>query len=103
MPFTRLAESVTILYADLLDQVRAAAMPHPLRGSFVSKKIGGSRYWYLQTVRGGRKHQQYLGPETPDLLRHIHSTREAKGAAGADETARRRIVSMLRAGGAAVE
>ena len=103
MPFTRLAESVTILYADLLDQLRAADLPHPARGSFVSKTIGGSRYWYLQTVRGGRKHQQYLGPETPDLLQHIDSTREAKGAATADETARRRIVSMLRAGGAAAE
>ena len=46
----RLPETVQVLYAELLDQLRAADKDFhlPGGGSFVSKTIGGGVYWYLQ-------------------------------------------------------
>ena len=97
----RLPESVQVLYAELLDQLRAAQNDFhlPIGGSFVSKKIGSGVYWYLQRNEGGRRTQTYLGPETPDLLKQIGAAREQQ----VDFKRRRQLVSMLTAGGAAAE
>lgn len=100
-PMRRLPESVQVLYAELLDQLRAAEndLHPPIGGSFVSKKIGKGVYWYLQRHEQGHRTQKYLGPETPELLQQIRTAREQQ----IDLRRRRQLVSMLTAGGAASE
>ena len=91
----RLSESTQTLYAELLDQVLAAEGENTA-GSYVSKQINGTTYWYHQQSFGsGRKQQTYLGRETPDLLETISRRREAR----ADEKRRRELIDMLAAGG----
>lgn len=107
MPLARLAESTQTLYAELLEQAihaeaETAALGLPL-GSFVSKEIKGGTYWYLQRSEGGRKRQEYLGPESPTLLSWMAEMREARERTRMDEGGRARLCSMLAAGGAAVE
>lgn len=107
MPFQRLPESVQTLYAELLDQAIQAeaetAMAAIPPGSFVAKTIKGGTYWYLQRMEGDRKHQQYLGRESPVLLAWIDGIRQARAELAADEEQRARLSSMLVAGGAATE
>jgi hypothetical protein len=70
MAYVRLAESVHTLYAELLDQLRAAdteAILGGARGSFVSKEIRGRTYWYVQKSDGSTKRQIYLGRDSPAL------------------------------------
>jgi hypothetical protein len=96
----RLPETVQVLYAELLDQLRAGNNLHvPVGGSLVSKKIGNGTYWYLQRDEAGRRTQTYLGAETPELLRQIEASKQQQ----ADLRRRRQLVSMLTAGGAASE
>ncbi|HUP62518.1 MAG TPA: GSU2403 family nucleotidyltransferase fold protein [Thermoanaerobaculia bacterium] len=97
----RLPETVQVLYAELLDQLRAADtdLHLPIGGSFVSKTIGGGRYWYLQRDEKGHRTQTYLGAETPELLQQISAAKEQQ----ADRKRRRQLVAMLTAGGAASE
>lgn len=47
--YARLPESVHTLYAEILDQLRAADAELGISGSgsFVSKQIKGRTYWYL--------------------------------------------------------
>jgi hypothetical protein len=100
--FIRLPESVQTLYAELLDQVRAAdaeAALGGMRGSFVSKEIRGRTYWYLQKSEGARKRQIYLGCETPELLDRIRTTAEVRSNVALDENHRRELVAMLAVGG----
>jgi hypothetical protein len=92
---------VQVLYAELLDQLRAADkdLHLPIGGSFVSKTISGGVYWYLQRDEKGRRTQTYLGPDTPELQQQIGVAKEQQ----LDQKRRRQLVSMLRAGGAASE
>jgi hypothetical protein len=106
--FERLPESVTTLYAELLDQVvqgeaEAVAKGLPPPGSFVSKRVKGNTYWYLQRAIAGRKEQHYLGPESPALLRWLERVREAREGRESDERRRAELVEMLAAGGAVRE
>jgi len=95
----RLPETVQVLYAELLDQLRAAEnnLHVPVGGSLVSKKIGNGTYWYLQRDEAGRRTQTYLGVETPELLGQIEAAKQQQ----VDLRRRRQLVSMLTAGGAA--
>lgn len=102
MTLQRLPEATITLYGELLDQVRSAAVI-PRSGSFVSKTIGGTTYWYVQRVDGGRKRQIYIGGETPALLARIEGAEEARSMAADDERRRRELVTMLSAGGMATE
>jgi hypothetical protein len=102
MAFHRLPETVQTLYAELLDQTLRSNFDEGA-GSFVSKQLGGARYWYRQRVDGGSKRQVYLGRETEELLERVRTAREDREAALADERRRRELVSMLAAGGAARE
>ncbi len=97
----RLPESVQVLYAELLDQLRVVErdLHRPIAGSFVSKRIGSGVYWYLQRHEEGRRTQTYLGPESPELLQQIGAAKEQQ----ADLKRRRQLVSMLTAGGAVSE
>lgn len=102
MTFVRLPESVQTLYAEFLDQVRAADAEAALggtTGSFVSKEIRGATYWYLQKNGGARKRQIYLGRETPALLDRIDRAAEHRSNVVLDENHRRDLVAMLAAGG----
>lgn len=102
MPYTRLPESVVTLYAEFLDQLRAAdaeAAVGPLRGPFVSKQIRGRTYWYAQRSEGAGKRQIYLGPEAPALLERIEAATSQREGTAADERRRRELVTMLEAGG----
>lgn len=105
MPYQRLPETVHVLYAELLEQAihaeaSAAAVDAPT-GSFVSKVVKGRTYWYLQRVEGERKRQQYLGPESPELLAWMEGVRAARSDLHADGARRATLCSMLTAGGAA--
>jgi hypothetical protein len=103
--YERLPESVATLYAELLDQAvqaeaDAVAQGLPPPGSFVSKRVKGNTYWYLQRTVAGRKEQRYLGPESPALLGWMEGVRESRGERGSDERRRAELVEMLAAGGA---
>jgi len=95
----RLPETVQTLYAELLDQLRAAEADRVTGGSFVAKEIRGRRYWYLQRSEGGNKRQIYLGAESPALLQQIGKATEQRKSIAEDEAARRDLVAMLAAGG----
>lgn len=102
MAYARLGESVQTLYAELLDQLRAAdaeAALHGLTGTFVSKVVRGRAYWYLQKSEGAAKRQIYLGRESPQLLERMEASSDRRALAAADEKRRREIVGMLEAGG----
>ncbi|MDP9360839.1 MAG: GSU2403 family nucleotidyltransferase fold protein [Acidobacteriota bacterium] len=102
MSFIRLPESVQTLYAELLDQLRAAdaeAALGGMRGSFVSKEIRGRTYWYLQKSEGATKRQIYLGRESPELLDRIRISAKQQSSAAPDENRRRELVAMLATGG----
>lgn len=98
MTYGRLTEAVQTLYAELLDQLRAAdaeAAVRGLSGTFVSKEIRGRTYWYLQRSEGATKRQIYVGPESPELLAQI----DQRAGVAVDERQRRDLVAMLQAGG----
>jgi hypothetical protein len=84
---------VQTTYAELLERCTAAAFgeAHPDDGSFTSKAIKGRRYWYFQTASAEGRSQQYIGPETPELLDRIAQHKQARD----DERERRALVSTL--------
>ncbi|HSL84717.1 MAG TPA: GSU2403 family nucleotidyltransferase fold protein [Thermoanaerobaculia bacterium] len=105
MAVQRLPDTVHTLYAELLDRAVAAeaetvAQGLPPPGSFVSKRVKGNTYWYLQRSVAGKGEQRYLGPESPALRVWMDSAREARGEGRADEERRAELVDMLVAGGA---
>ncbi|MFP3941786.1 MAG: GSU2403 family nucleotidyltransferase fold protein [Thermoanaerobaculia bacterium] len=105
MVVQRLPETVHTLFAELFDRVVAAdaeavARGLPPPGSFVSKRVKGNTYWYLQRSVAGRREQRYLGPESPALLSWMERVREARGERRADAERRSELVDMLVAGGA---
>lgn len=102
MPFTRLPESVQSLYAELLDQLQVADAEDAVggaSGSFVSKRIRGRTYWYLQKSEGATKRQIYLGVESPALLERIQAAGELRNERLSDARRRHELVTMLAAGG----
>jgi len=107
MSYQHLPGSQLTLYAELLDQsiqtAASEAVAGALSGSFTSKEIKGRTYWYLQRSHGEKKHQTYLGPESPSLVSWIDQT---KGKTAGIETDRKnlvRISRMLVSGGATAE
>ncbi|HEX7705068.1 MAG TPA: GSU2403 family nucleotidyltransferase fold protein, partial [Thermoanaerobaculia bacterium] len=98
----RLGETTQTVYSELLDQLRMAPLiPHS--GSFVSKSIAGTTYWYVQRKDGDRKRQIYLGAESPELLEVIRRSESARSTLAEEETRQRELVTMLVAGGMAAE
>jgi hypothetical protein len=98
----RLPEAVQTLYAELLDQLRAADAEQAVdgvAGTFVSKVIRDRTYWYLQVSEGGKKRQVYLGAETPELLETIAMRRAGTADRALDSVRRRELIAMLAAGG----
>jgi hypothetical protein len=103
----RLSDSVSTLYAELLDQSILAAAEEATHstpsGTFTSKDIKGRTYWYLQRSEGGRKRQIYIGADSPALNSWMQQVRETRDANKADVSQRRRLCAMLAAGGATTE
>ena len=103
----RLSESVSTLYAELLDQSILAAAEEATRGvpsgTFTSKNIKGKTYWYLQRSEGENKRQTYIGADSPALNSWMQQVREKRHANKADMSQRRRLCAMLAAGGATTE
>lgn len=81
------------LYAELLEQCALDAFDQafPEAGTFTAKEIRGKRYWYFQLPAAAGQKQQYVGPETAELLERIRQHRQARQAEGA----RRSLVSTL--------
>lgn len=103
MAFERLPEGTVSLYAELMDQLvrsRAELADVPENGSFVSKLIGGTRYWYLQRMEGDRRRQTYLGPESESLSAWMEAVTERRERTRPDTRRREQLVAMLVAGGA---
>jgi hypothetical protein len=98
MLIDRLSELAQTAYAELLDQL-VAALPVPSSGSFVSKRIGGTTYWYVQRVDGNRRRQIYLGVESEELLAQMNAAAANRDAAAEDEARRRELIAMLAAAG----
>lgn len=80
-------------YAELLERCTSSAFSgaFPEDGVFAVKTIKEKRYWYFQTSTAQGRTQQYVGPETPELLERIARHREVRD----DERERRSLVSML--------
>lgn len=72
--------SLQTMYADLVDRAATAALSDafPGAGTFVSKAMRGKRYWYFQTPVAAGRAQQYVGPETPELLERIAHHKQAQ-------------------------
>jgi hypothetical protein len=98
----RLAEATQTIYSELLEQLRSATVvPHS--GSFVSKSIGGTTYWYVQRKDGGQKRQIYLGAESAALLEAIGRSQTSREDLLIEERRRQELVAMLAGGGMASE
>ncbi len=105
MAIERLPEVALALAAELLDSARALDAEQQVLpdGSFVSKSLGGRRYWYVQTSGGGVRHQRYLGPESEELLGRVERATARRAEL---EPERRRIQGLhdaLVASGATAE
>ena len=68
------------VYAELLDRARADAFEtaFPAGGAFTPETQRGRRYWYFQRNGAGGRGQDYVGPETPELLERIAAHNAAK-------------------------
>lgn len=93
-------ESARLLYSQLLSQCLQGTAPSGRGLSFVSKRIGGGKHWYLQLIVGSRKTQHYVGSDTAEVRRLIQQEKTLWKEATADRNAREQLVSMLVSGGA---
>jgi len=84
---------VQTTYAELLERCEASDFDRVFSadGAFIAKSIKDRRYWYFQTPTSSGRRQQYVGPETPELLERISHRRQARD----DEKERRALVSAL--------
>lgn len=99
----RLPESTQHLYAELLQKVAASPLVGLSGGTFVSKVVKGSRYWYYQASTAKGQVQRYIGRESDALLAQIQEARAAMAENQPILDERRRLVAMLIAGGAISE
>lgn len=91
MPYTALSASATSAYSDLLDALLLA--PFPARGlTFITRKVKGRTYWYLQHTIGADKRSYYLGPDSEDHRARIARAQAALEAGSAEVETRRRLV-----------
>jgi hypothetical protein len=95
-----LPESTRLLYSQLLSQCLQGAAPSGRGLSFVSKKIDGSKHWYLQLTVGSRKTQHYMGPDRDNVRELMEREKALWKKAAPDLASREQLVSMLISGGA---
>ena len=99
----RLPDNCISLYANLLQKTMDSRNVPLSGGSFVSKKIGESVYWYYQTKDAGATKQKYLGKESEALLDGIERAKRLSASSKSILGERARLVAMLGAGGAFLE
>jgi hypothetical protein len=98
----RLDLQAQTLYSELLQRVLSDVIAAPMEKlgrSFVSKKIGRKTYWYLQHRQSTGMKQTYLGPESPELLQVVESSRAAGKALEPDIARRKQLCAAIRAMG----
>jgi hypothetical protein len=80
-------------YAELLERCASATFTASFAadGVFTPKSIRGRRYWYFQSSSSEGRTQQYVGPETPELVERVRHHKDARD----DERERRALVSTL--------
>ena len=104
MGIDRLPESVSTLYAELLEQSlmleRAGAVEDSVPGGLVAKEIRGRRYLYWQVRKGTRVTQRYLGPDSADLRSSLEQLAARRRDAAEELESLDRLAAMLLAGGA---
>lgn len=100
MKFDRQSDTNHLLYAQLLSQCLRGAAPTGRGISFVKKTIKGKVHWYLQATVGEQKKQHYLGPDSDEIKNMIDQETRLWEEAKDDVNERRKLVSMLTAGGA---
>jgi hypothetical protein len=104
MAFARLPESVSTLYAELLDQAvgleRLEAASEAVPGGPVAKAVRGRRYLYWQIRKGDQVLQRYLGPDTPELRADLDRRLAAREELAPDREALARLAAMAARGGA---
>ncbi len=92
-------QTTQLLYAELLQQ-GAVALPNQRGISFVTKTVGGHRYWYMELVVGSTKRQFSLGRDTEALRTQIVRQKALFTEATPDLKQREKLVAMLVSGGA---
>jgi hypothetical protein len=97
---------IQTLYAELLERLVALeaerSMGH-VAGTFVTKTVKGSTYYYFQhSEPGGGKRQLYVGPKDAALDRVVEAHSASKVDVSAEETSIKRLCALLRTGGALV-
>ncbi|MDM8558668.1 GSU2403 family nucleotidyltransferase fold protein [Candidatus Parabeggiatoa sp. HSG14] len=101
MEIERLLESTNLLYSELLQQCwRAVPTGHGI--SFVTKKLKGKTYWYIQNTIGNQKTQYYLGVDSPELRKKIDAEKRLWNDAKPELKKRQKLVAMLSSAGDAV-
>ena len=107
MSIERLPETISTLYAELLEQAlvleRSSGIDASLPGGVVGKEVKGRRYLYWQMRRGGTVTQRYLGPDTAELRAALDRLAERRRDADEVHASLDRLAAMLVAGGAARE
>ena len=99
MIINQLPESVTLQYAELLQQAWSS-LPSGRGISFVKKTNKGKDYWYIQSTVGSKKSQHYLGPDSDEIRQKIQQEKRLWQNAIPELEQRKRLVAMLLAGGA---
>lgn len=92
-----LALPITVLYSELHDLSHADVSDERKVGSFSVKRIGNRKYWYHQTWIGEKRHQKFLGVETPELLENIETWKKQASQWRAQYRRRKQIVRSLKA------
>lgn len=97
---------IQTLYSELLERLIAyeaeRAIGH-VSGTFVTKMIKGSVYYYFQhSEPGGRKRQIYVGPKDAAMDRVVEAYEASKRDLGEEMDSIKRLCTLLRAGEALV-
>ena len=102
----RQPQEIQTLYAELSERLaafEAARSFSSLKGSFATKRVAGSEYWYFKTSETPSGQREYsVGPDTPATRSTIEAYRQGRAAVEEVQAAINRICAMLRQGGALV-
>lgn len=98
----QLSSTCQRLYAELLQACLHGAAPSGRGLSFVSKRVGGKKHWYLQLTVGSRKTQHYLGPDREETRALIEAEKALWKDAVPELTERKRLTALVAQAGASV-
>jgi hypothetical protein len=94
-----LSESATLIYSEILDQIRLVNATKPDGFSFSPKVRGGITSWYLQHAMGAQRKQLYIGREDHGALEKIKQQKEQWEQAKPNFRQLDRLTLMAIAGG----